>query len=180
MFSNLLSASGIWVFHCPILTNLWCLILFIFFHEYFYSISFLSIFPICPSSLRFSIYRPSAYKIFLLIWFLFFNFKKCLNLCIIILLLYWGYSMTFSKVLIVYHSWIYPSSSPFSPISPFLEWFQQISFYHLHVCVWNISIIFSLLHPFLIFPLHKLVPTPRQDMFYLPVFEKKSTFVCLR
>jgi hypothetical protein len=38
------------------------------------------------------------------------------------------------------------------PVSPFLEYFQQVSFFHLHTCI-HISTIFTLWPPFL-YPLH--------------------------
>jgi hypothetical protein len=45
-----------------------------------------------------------------------------LFIIIIILLLYWGYSVTFIKVLTIYHSWIHSlHHSPLSLPSPFLE-----------------------------------------------------------
>jgi hypothetical protein len=31
---------------------------------------------------------------------------------------------------------------------PFLEWFQRVSFFHLHICIHSICTIFTLLHPF--------------------------------
>jgi hypothetical protein len=40
-------------------------------------------------------------------------------------LLCWGYIVTFTKVLTMYHSWIHPlHHSSLSPLPPFLEWFQ--------------------------------------------------------
>jgi hypothetical protein len=89
-----------------------------------------------------------------------------------ILLLYWGYIVTFTKVLTIFHSLIHSlqhsllSPSPyFSPISvstvPIFP-FSYVSTYF--------STTFSLLHSFLISSLLTLVSTPRQDLFYLPVF----------
>jgi hypothetical protein len=58
--------------------------------------------------------------------------------------------------------------------------FQQVSFFHFHTWVHNISTFFTLIHPFFIS--HPLVPAPRQDLFfYLPILcIWKKTFVCLR
>jgi hypothetical protein len=51
-------------------------------------------------------------------------------------------------------------SATFFFFSPFLEEFQQVSFFHLHTCVHSICTIFTILHPFPHPPLLLLVPTP--------------------
>jgi hypothetical protein len=80
---------------------------------------------------------------------------------IIILLLYWGKIVTFTKVLTLHHSWIHPLLSfSFIPLPPFLEWFQHILFFHFHTWIHNISTIFILLHPFLISSLLPLYQSP--------------------
>jgi hypothetical protein len=40
-----------------------------------------------------------------------------------------------------------PSTALFHPPSPFLEQFQQVSFFHLHTCIYTVSTIFILLLP---------------------------------
>jgi hypothetical protein len=57
-----------------------------------------------------------------------------------------------------YISWIHPSIILLYPPSPFLEEFQQISFFHFHTWVHNISTIYTLLHPFPISSPFPLVP----------------------
>jgi hypothetical protein len=51
---------------------------------------------------------------------------------------------------------------PFSFIlsSPFVEQFQQISFFHLYACVHSIFIIFTFPYPFLTSSLLPLIPHP--------------------
>jgi hypothetical protein len=41
-----------------------------------------------------------------------------------------------------------PPPFSFIPLPPFLEEFQQVSFFHLHTCMHSICTIFTLLHPF--------------------------------
>jgi hypothetical protein len=54
-----------------------------------------------------------------------FSFLKI----VIILLLYWGYTVTFTKVLIIYHSLIHPlHHSPLSSPTPFLDSFIRSHF----------------------------------------------------
>jgi hypothetical protein len=68
----------------------------------------------------------------------------------------------------------------FSPLPPFLEKNQWVSFFHLHTCVHNIPTIFILLHLFLISSSLPLVAISRQDLFYsCPPFLIKDIFVCL-
>jgi hypothetical protein len=65
-------------------------------------------------------------------------------------LLYWGYTVTFTKVLTIYHNWIYSlHHSPLSLLPPFLEQFQQVLFFHFHIWVHDISTTFTHLHRFL-------------------------------
>jgi hypothetical protein len=63
----------------------------------------------------------------------------------------WGYIVTFTKVLTIYQiccTWIHPLNySPLSSLPPFLEEFQQVSFFHLHTCVHSICTIFIFLLP---------------------------------
>jgi hypothetical protein len=56
---------------------------------------------------------------------------------------------------------------PSSP--PFLEHFQQISLFHLHTCVHDISTVFTLLHTFLIFSPVVISANLIQDLFCLLV-----------
>jgi hypothetical protein len=77
-----------------------------------------------------------------------------------------------------------PSFSFISP-TPFLEWFQQISLFHLHTCIHNICTIFTLLHPFFISSPFPLVPNPQTEPVYILVLhfwkkENKGIFICLR
>jgi hypothetical protein len=77
------------------------------------------------------------------------QFSFHLTLFKIFLLLFWEYIVTFIKVVTIHHSWIHTlNHCPLFPLTPFLEQFQQVSFFHLHTCVHNICIIFTLLHPF--------------------------------
>jgi hypothetical protein len=68
---------------------------------------------------------------------------------------------------------------PFSFISPFLEQFQQVSLFHFHIWVNNISTTFTLLHPFLT---SSSGTNQRQELLYFPFlhFLKKHIFVYLR
>jgi hypothetical protein len=93
-------------------------------------------------------------------------------------------------VVLVVHCDIYKSSynisqlnsppPPFSfiPLLPFLEYFQQVSFFHFHPWGYNISTILNFLYPFFISSPLPLIPTPRQNLFYLPFlcFWKKGHF----
>jgi hypothetical protein len=61
---------------------------------------------------------------------------KAWNLFIyLLLLLYWGYIVTFTKVHIIYHSWIHLlHHPPLSLLPPFLEWFNRAHFsIYIHV-----------------------------------------------
>jgi hypothetical protein len=79
-------------------------------------------------------------------------------------LLYWTCIVDIYKSAYNILSWILPlHHSPLSPIIPFLEEFQEVIFF----CFNNEYIIF--LHSFLISPSLPLLPTPSQDLFYLPV-----------
>jgi hypothetical protein len=90
----------------------------------------------------------------------------------IILLLYWGYVVTFAKVLRIYHGWIHPLHH--STLSP-----------HFHSHSWNSfnrSHFSFFIHEYIIFSLHSLsytvslYPTSSYWLFYLPVltFWKKT------
>jgi hypothetical protein len=59
-----------------------------------------------------------------------------------------------------------PSSFSFTLLPPFLEQFQQVSFFHFHTWVHNISTI-TLLHLFFISSSLPMVPTPRQVLYSL-------------
>jgi hypothetical protein len=74
----------------------------------------------------------------------FFSSLKFFYILFIIILWHWEYIMTFTKVLIIYHTW----SFSFIPLSPFLEQFQQVLFFHFHTWIHNISTIFTFLLPF--------------------------------
>jgi hypothetical protein len=101
-----------------------------------------------------------------------------------LLLLCWGYIVLFTKVLTIcqiYHNWIHPSIILlYSPLLPFLEEFQQVSFFCSHTWGQNISTTFTMLHTFLISSPLSLLPSPRQDLFYFLIlhFLKKDIF-CL-
>jgi hypothetical protein len=60
-----------------------------------------------------------------------------------------------------------------SSSSPFIEQFQQVSLFY-YTWIQNTSTTFALLYPFLMSSLLPLVPTPRQDLFYLPVLHLKK------
>jgi hypothetical protein len=67
---------------------------------------------------------------------------------LIILLLYWEYIVTFTKVLIVYHSWIHPPIILLYP--PPHSWSSlDRSLLHFHARVHDPSTTFTLLLPFL-------------------------------
>jgi hypothetical protein len=54
-----------------------------------------------------------------------------------------------------------PPPLSFIPLSPpFLEWFQQVSFLHLHTCIYIFCTVFTLLSPFPIISPLLLIPTP--------------------
>jgi hypothetical protein len=58
------------------------------------------------------------------------TFYICFLIFVIILLLHWGYIVTFTKVLTIYHSWIYPLyHSPLSPLSHFWNSFNRSHFF---------------------------------------------------
>jgi hypothetical protein len=66
-----------------------------------------------------------------------------------------------------------------------LEYFQQVSFFHLHTCIHSICTIFTLPHPFPTSSSSHCYQPPRQDRFCPPVLgfckrekKKKRTF-CL-
>jgi hypothetical protein len=52
------------------------------------------------------------------------------------------------------------------PFPPLLEWFQQVSFSHLHTYIHNIYTIFTLLCSLSTSSPLPLVPMPRQDLFH--------------
>jgi hypothetical protein len=60
-----------------------------------------------------------------------------------IMLSYWGYIVPFTKVLVIYHNWIHPSIILPYLLSPFLEQFQQVSFFHFHTWAHNIPTTFT-------------------------------------
>jgi hypothetical protein len=97
------------------------------------------------------------------------------------LLLYWGYIVTFPKVLTICHSWIHLSTILLYLSSPH-SW-NSFNRCHFYTWVHSISTIFTLLHPFLLsFPL-PLASTPRQDLFYLSVlcfWKKNDNFICFK
>jgi hypothetical protein len=103
-------------------------------------------------------------------------FKK-FNLIFIIILLYRGYIVTFTKVLAIYLRFT-PSIFLFSPPSPLLrtvsiaivQFHSWIHKYFHHICPPL---------PFLM-PSPLPLPTPQQEMFYLPVLHlKKTPHFCL-
>jgi hypothetical protein len=100
---------------------------------------------------------------------------------LIFLLLYWGYIVTFKKVLAIYHIWIrsfHHSSLSSLPIPGIVSTGTIIL--HLHTCVHNIYTIFTLLPTFLIsFPSHWYPPPQIGHFFDIPVlhFCKKMTFL---
>jgi hypothetical protein len=89
-----------------------------------------------------------------------------------LLLLYWGHIVTFTKVLIIYHSWIYPlHHSPLSPLPIPGTVSTGLIFpfsYMLYTYVHHI-------HPPTPFPYILPPPTgtnPRQDLFFFSVIKK--------
>jgi hypothetical protein len=72
-----------------------------------------------------------------------------------------------------------PPSFSFIYPSPIPGIFQQVSFFHFHTWVHNISTVLTLQYPFLI-SLFPLVTTARQDMLYLPVLCVWKRLFCLR
>jgi hypothetical protein len=101
------------------------------------------------------------------------------------LLLCWGYIMVFAKVLTIYQmyrTWIHSSIILFYTSFPH---FSQYYFStYLHVC--TIFVSYYPPHPFPIFSLLPLVPTPTgQDLFCPPVLrfckrKNNDIFACLR
>jgi hypothetical protein len=83
-------------------------------------------------------------------WFLFCDFFVllfCLKLFFItILLLYWGYIVTFTNILTIYHTWIHSLRPSLPLFPPFLEQFKQVSFLHFYTWIHNNSSKFTLLH----------------------------------
>jgi hypothetical protein len=102
------------------------------------------------------------------------NFIPCTLLYLFLLLLYWG---TFFKVLVMHHSWIHPLHHP--PLSSSLHSWNSFNRCHFSIFI-HVYIIFppySPPTPFpFLFPPPTGVPTPRQDLLYLPVlhFWKKA------
>jgi hypothetical protein len=94
---------------------------------------------------------------------------------IIILLLYWGYIVTFTKVLTIYHSWIHPSII-------LLILYSWNSFNRSH---FSIFILFSPPSPFYTLSLYPPLPTGTNPpdrtcyTFLFSVSEKKDIFVYL-
>jgi hypothetical protein len=75
-----------------------------------------------------------------------------------------GYIVTFTNILTIYHFEFIPSIVLLYSLH---SWkFQQVSFFHFHTWVHQISTTFSFLYPFII-PPPTLLPTPRQDLFAL-------------
>jgi hypothetical protein len=81
-------------------------------------------------------------------WLVFFSF----------LLLYWGYIVTFTKVLIIYHSCIHPSHSWNSFTRSYFSfaYMSTIYFHHIHLLI---------PFPYILPP--STVPTLKQDLFFL-------------
>jgi hypothetical protein len=84
-----------------------------------------------------SVYTVCSWRYILILWLLldgifFKNFHYCTG----------GYIVTLTKFLTMYHSWIYSlHHSPSSSLIPFLEEFQQVSFFHFHTFLHNICLI---------------------------------------
>jgi hypothetical protein len=90
----------------------------------------------------------------------------------IVLLLYWGYIVSFTKLISIYHRWIHPSSSFIFPSHNSLNSFNRS---HFSIFV----------HVYIIFPLHSVtytfpyIPSPPTGTnpqagltFMFPIFEK--------
>jgi hypothetical protein len=82
-----------------------------------------------------------------------------------------GYLQNFLQYIIV--EFTSPSLSFSSP--PFLEYFQQVSFFHLYTWTY-IATKFSLVHPFLISPPTQVPTSPNRNyfVFLFSVFERKA------
>jgi hypothetical protein len=93
------------------------------------------------------------------------------------LLLYWRCIVTFTTVLTMYHSQIHLlHHSPLYPLHHSWKNFSRSHFFDFHTWIQNISIIFTLLHPF------PPTGTNSQMGAVLPscsLFLKKDIFVCL-
>jgi hypothetical protein len=85
---------------------------------------------ICSSALAFLSKVISTFLVCLQLWLLRVHFFKVKHVTLfssvtfnflIILLLYWEYIVAFTKVLIIYNSWIHPSSFCLNSLFPFLE-----------------------------------------------------------
>jgi hypothetical protein len=70
----------------------------------------------------------------------------------------------FTYVFKIFLSRIYPiHHSPSSPLTPFLEQFQHVSFFYFHIWIQNTSTTYTLTPPFLVPTFLPLVSTPRKD-----------------
>jgi hypothetical protein len=110
----------------------------------------------------------------------------CVQLCVYItfsslicflLLWYWGFIVTFTEVLVIYHSWIHPfHHSPLSSLPPFLESFKR-SYFSIFI---HEYIIFSQYLPSYILSLYPLPLTGtnhgRTCLTFLFCFWKKTLF----
>jgi hypothetical protein len=92
-----------------------------------------------------------------------------------LLMLYLGYMVRFVQMLTIYHSWIHPSIIFLYPLPHSQNSFNRSHFsIFIHECLIFHHIHLPTLFPYIL-PL-PLVPTPRQDLLYLPVlhFLKKT------
>jgi hypothetical protein len=101
---------------------------------------------------------------------------------IFIILLHWGYIVTFTKVLTIYHSWIHSSTILLYLPPSILRIVSTGLIFPFSYMSALYSTTFTLLHP--ISSLLPLAPTPRQDLLYLPVLPLKpslelNTFTCV-
>jgi hypothetical protein len=105
-------------------------------------------------------------------------------LLFIILLLYWGYIVTFTNILTIYPSLIHPPIVLLYPSSHYSLNSFNMSHFSIFIHVYIIFLQYSASFTLSLYPLssHWYQP-PKQDLFYLPVphfWKKKCVFVCLR
>jgi hypothetical protein len=98
----------------------------------------------------------------------------CVHVCVYVLFAGWGYIVAFTKLLKIYqiyHNWILSFHHSLLFIPPFLEKFQQVSFFYLHMCVHHFCTMFTLPCPF---PTSSSLPTDRTHsallLFYILEF----------